>query len=528
MANRKEDFPSLVPDLVGVSWRRKFFGLVGLIAVLLFAVAFYAMARFLPNEPVDYPSAPDHFKYGSTGGEQEMGFPYWVWQALPQVCSEYLPGAGYASLGLTYEEGTDLPIGVSKRRHLGIDRVFLNCAVCHASTVRQSPSAKPAVVLGMPAQTFDIMAFERFFFDCGASGKFTQENIIPEIERQAGKLSFIDKRMVYPLAIWIMRERLLTLRSRFAWVYTQHPWGPGRVDTFNSSKVHFNYPVGNLPEQELNAPADFPSIWNQGRKQGMHLHWDGNNTKTEERNKNAAFGTGTTPPTIDRERIAIVEAWLRAEAQPPDFKKFFPIDEAKAGKGKPLYEEYCAGCHGKDGKEFAPPQGIGTPECLKPGERGDENAYGPQMGKITRVEDVGTDPRRLDSFTYDLVNNLSTLYAGYDWRFCHFRKTYGYANMPLDGLWLRAPYLHNGSVPTLRDLLEPSGQRPAIFYRGNDVYDPVKVGFVSEQSEVNGRKLFKFDAALAGNGNHGHEGKVYGTELGPEEKNALVEYLKTF
>ena len=48
------------------------------------------------------------------------------------------------------------------------------------------------------------------------------------------------------------------------------------------------------------------------------------------------------------------------------------------------------------------------------------------------------------------------LYAGYPRRFSHFRKTYGYANMPLDGVWLRAPYLHNGSVPTLRDLLNPA------------------------------------------------------------------------
>ena len=49
-----------------------------------------------------------------------------------------------------------------------------------------------------------------------------------------------------------------------------------------------------------------------------------------------------------------------------------------------------------------------------------------------------------------------TLYAGYPHRYCHYRKTFGYANMPLDGVWLRAPYLHNGSVPTLRDLLEPA------------------------------------------------------------------------
>ena len=100
--------------------------------------------------------------------------------------------------------------------------------------------------------------------------------------------------------------------------------------------------------------------------------------------------------------------------------------------------------------------------------------------------------------------------------------------MPLDGLWLRAPYLHNGSVPSLRDLLEPAANRPPAFYRGNDVYDPVKLGFVSDQPEANGKKLFRLDTAVPGNGNGGHEGKAYGTELSAGEKTALVEFLKTF
>ena len=118
------------------------------------------------------------------------------------------------------------------------------------------------------------------------------------------------------------------------------------------------------------------------------------------------------------------------------------------------------------------------------------------------------------------------------YRYKHYRKTYGYANMPLDGVWLRAPYLHNGSVPTLRDLLEssgPSGKRPPTFYRGNDLYDPKNVGFVStEPKDANGRTYFLYDTTIPGNGNKGHEGLRYGTELPPEQKEALIEYLKTF
>src|SRR4029450_9868187 len=109
------------------------------------------------------------------------------------------------------------------------------------------------------------------------------------------------------------------------------------------------------------------------------------------------------------------------------------------------------------------------------------------------------------------------------YRFTHFRKTNGYANQPLDGIWARAPYLHNGSVPTLRDLLEPPEQRRQVLYRGYDVFDQDKVGFVSHVPEEHGRTVFQFDTRLPGNGNGGH---LYGTDLSAEQKKALVEYMK--
>jgi hypothetical protein len=100
--------------------------------------------------------------------------------------------------------------------------------------------------------------------------------------------------------------------------------------------------------------------------------------------------------------------------------------------------------------------------------------------------------------------------------------------MPLDGIWLRAPYLHNGSVPTLRDLLEPAERRPKTFYRGYDVFDWGKVGFVSSVGEERGRKFFRFDTLVEGNSNAGHDGAAYGTELSDADKNAIVEFMKTF
>lgn len=484
-------------------WRRRFLWLLVLIVVIPGAVLALALARFLPDRPVRYEQIEEHFKYGSTGGERESGFPYWIWRAMPQVCAAHLPGQGYGSLGFIYESNKDLPIGVSKRRHLGIDRVFLNCAVCHTSTVRETPQGPARIYTAMPAHRFELQRFEKFVFDCVADQKFTGEYLIPEIDRLSGGISLVDRYLVYPVAIALMRERTLMLRGRFGFVFKQPDWGPGRVDTFNSAKVLFNWPMDKLPAHELLGASDFPSIWNQRLKVGMQLHWDGNNTKVEERNKSAAFGTGTTPPTIDLEAIGRIEHWL-LELKPPRYP--LPVDAKLAERGASIYQRYCANCHGRSGADFS----------------------GEHVGKVTPIAEIGTDRSRLDSYTYDLAVNQATLYAGYPHRFVHFSKTYGYANMPLDGLWLRAPYLHNGSVPTLRHLLEPAARRPQVFYRGNDLIDPGNVGFVWDVPEDKGFKYFAFDTRIPGNSSSGHEGAAYGTELGAADKDALLEFLKTF
>jgi hypothetical protein len=117
---------------------------------------------------------------------------------------------------------------------------------------------------------------------------------------------------------------------------------------------------------------------------------------------------------------------------------------------------------------------------------------------------------------------MNTIGTGKPWKFSHFRKTNGYAGMPLDGVWLRAPYLHNGSVPTLRALLllDP---RPARFYRAYDVYDFTGVGFTATGPEAEKNGVL-FDTTLRGNGNGGH---TYGTALPAAEREAILEYLKT-
>jgi hypothetical protein len=95
--------------------------------------------------------------------------------------------------------------------------------------------------------------------------------------------------------------------------------------------------------------------------------------------------------------------------------------------------------------------------------------------------------------------------------------------MPLVGVWLNAPYLHNGAVPTLTDLLEPADRRPQRFFRGYDVYDPGRIGFRSQGPDAE-HEGEMFDTTQPGNAATGH---AYGTTLAPRIKSALLEYLKT-
>lgn len=559
----------------------------------------YAAWRLNDDRPVSYTSDTEHFKYGSTGGERGwklqfgFGIPYWLWIALPEIAPDLLPdgqaGKGYSSLGLIYEDGSnpmfDLPIGTSMRRVQGIDRVYLNCAFCHTGSLRDAPGAERRIVLGMPSNTVNLGAFALFLDGAAKSRKFREQEVmakVTELELQRDEWlaqsktgpigryrpapwGMIDRAIMRWYGILAMRNQLLSFMGRLSFIDFTTP-GPGRVDTFNSPKalLGFDMHSAGVDPDELFGNVDFPSIWNQKARRGMNLHWDGNQCSTDERNLSAAFGTGATPATLDKPRLLRVANWLWNQASPPPFPAE-RIDSSRLDRGKHLYQEYCWECHGHGKPPFH--------------EQGD----GSLVGQVDPIEDIGTDRGRLDSYTPALAVNQSTIYAGfpqageehcrqyeesicdpsvsdeeferiretfledcYPARFSHFRKTFGYANMPLDGIWLRAPYLHNGSVPNLRALLEPSANRPKVFYTGYDVYDYRDVGFVTRPAcgedpaqqwcvaggdpspSVPDGAGWRFDTSLRGNHNYGHEGAEYGTELSDDDKQSLLEYLKTF
>jgi Cytochrome C oxidase, cbb3-type, subunit III len=475
-----------------------------LLSILLVIVVVVAslVAYFTADSPVEYSNIVDHFKYGSVGSEPGGSIfepqggmlpPYWIFKELPKICPEKLPG-GYASKGFLYEEGRDLPIGVSRRFRLGLDQVGLNCAFCHTGTVRGSPDEKPRIIPGMPAHQMELQGFLSFLTTCSLDPRLTAKAVIAAAKEDGETVPFMQ-RMILSRSIDQVKAQSVVLQGQLSLLLqTPIPWGRGRVDTFNPYKaIQLNWDLSKLPPEELIGAADYPQLWNQGPREGMHLHFDGNNTSVAERNLSAALGAGVVPTTVDYDALYRIRDWIKI-LQPPKYP--WPIDSAKADRGHKLYEQNCASCH-----EFG----------------------AAKVGTVEPIESVNTDPYRMNAYTYIFSTNQWALYPESPNRVTHFRKTYGYANQPLDGVWLRAPYLHNGSVPTMWDLLMPPKDRPVRFYRGYDVFDQKNMGFITQGPEAEKAGTL-YDTTRPGNGNQGH---LWGTTLSPGEKWDLLEYMKT-
>jgi mono/diheme cytochrome c family protein len=519
------------------------------VVVGLFAAGNLAV-RFLRDVPVAYDDIRDHFKYGSIGSEPGGDIfspvggllpPAKIFAALPAICPDRISG-GYEDFGLLYEKGHAHPIGVSERRRFGVEFVGVNCALCHTGTYRANPDDERHVVLGMPANRLELQRLFQFVIACSLDDRFTPERVLSAIETAEGPLGLLDEILYRTQVIPRSRRTTASMNDGVALLMSDRvtAWGAGRVDTFNPYKAaQFDWQLGRLPLEELNGASDYPSLWNQRPRLGMQLHWDGNNRSLNERNLSAALGAGVTPVTVDHANINRIKGWAM-DLPPPKYP--FSIDAARASKGEALYTRICANCHGDHRFREGSKAGVAWTQFR-------------WLGQVTPLDAIGTDPYRWRSYTFQFSENQYTLYPASaasvdlpcdsaddlprgDYQFKCFRKTDGYANQPLDGIWLKAPYLHNGSVPTLRDLLEPHERRPAKFYRGYDVYDPIKLGFVSNVAVdtilVGGRPrskqlpLYDTSSSLLGNGNWGHEGPRYGTDLRDDEKDAIVEYMKMF
>lgn len=494
--------------------RRKTLIRIAVVLAILIALGawftWYSFFRSLPQEAWVESSLRNHFLYGSIGQEGIEGIPYWIYIVLPKIFPEKLPApGGYASLGMSWEPGNgatagqegqpphELPMGVTKK-FIGFDRVGLNCAFCHVSRVRISPDqVVPNYYAGGPAHQFRVQDYQWFLFNSASDPRFNADVIMSEI----GAITKLSKREAFIyryILIPATRKAILGQKKAFAWQFkfNRPLQGAGHVDPFNPVRFRFFHEtddgsIGN---------SDIPSIWNQKDRVNGWLHWDGLSRKFAEVAISSAIGDGARDKGLDVPSLKKVEAFVM-DLKPPAFP--LPIDETLKAQGAPIFEAHCAQCHA-----------LHAPRNLHP----------------IPVDEVGTDAHRADQWTQSQVDSWKKMAADYkrkynaDWNFDTFAKNDGYVAVLLDGVWLRGPYLHNGSVPTLRDLLNPPNERPKQFYRGYDLLDGKNVGFVSNVPETGGQKYFLFDTTLPGNGNYGH---LYGTDLTPGEKDALVEYLKS-
>lgn len=479
--------------------------ILGGVLLLAGIVGFFVWYKFFRDVRVSYADEDENFKYGSIGNEGNTGIPYLIWRALPELCPQHLPGpGGYASLGLIYE-GREVPIGISVRT-IGFPRAAINCAFCHASAVRDGEGAPRRILLGSDAAQLDVEGYSRFLWACAADPRFTPDGVVEAI-RRGGELSWIDEQIYRRVLVPRTRRALLQQRDEMtAWMDAYLPsvdhrrprWGRGRIEPFNPVK----FGMLNLPVDETIGVADMMPIWQMPPSvQGNYAyHWDGLNDSLTEVANSSALGDGTTPSSIEPEEIQRIERWM-TRAPAPRYP--YAIDGALAEEGRRVYVKAgCADCHDVGGSRYRSVIPVDEKE-------------------------LRTDRFRVQMWTAEASEVYNRYAEGTAIDFDRFRSTRGYVATSLDGIWATGPYLHNGSVPTLWHLLSPS-ERPEVFYRGLDVVDRERVGFLHDAADAPelARKglISRYDTREPGNGNKGH---TYGAELPRDEKMALLEYMKT-
>jgi mono/diheme cytochrome c family protein len=462
----------------------------GLVVVFAAIFGWYKFFREVPQAA--FADENERFKYGSIGSENDRGIPYWIWVVLPRVFPDLMPGpGGYKAFGLVWEPGKEIPVGFSKKT-IGFPRIANNCAICHVGTYRASPFDVPVAIAAAPAHTSDIQNMIRFLSRCAKDPRFNADTLLAEITREVD-LGFVDK-LIYRFAIIpLTKKALLEQDGQFAWMNRPGwpQWGKGRDDPMNLTK----YFMTSMPMDDTTGQADFPSIWNLKTRKGdgHFLNWSCDTPAVRSVIIDSALGLGCRPGAAFLKRMEEVDTYL-SNLPPPKYP--FPVDAALAGQGRTIYNRDCANCH-------------------EPGQS--------RTSRPIPIVEIGTDRERMDTWTQAAADEANRRVKDMGIDRPNMVKQEGYEATPLDGLWMRAPYLHNGSVPTLVDLLEKPESRPASFYRGYDVFDPVRVGFVTSGPEAE-REGWKLDTRVRGDGNQGH---LYGTDLPAAEKTALVEYLKT-
>lgn len=423
------------------------------------------------------PVAGEKVFYNQSFSTSAASIPVWVFEALQDLDPRYTPEALTQRYGLLYRDGAALPIGFATGQAMGMERLSFNCSLCHTGLVngKQTP--------GMPNTNLRIQDFEDDFMAVLAGPDFTADKVVAAIKARHPEVSALDEanvRLWMGLARWTASHR----------TPSPHRAGPGRFDLLGTFKARLK-----LPAHDFNAQMDIASLFgvrtlkryprdgaiggDQDLVRYLIVRVSGDNTPLKD----------GKPPQWVRDLNAFM-----ATFEPPKYP--YAIDQAKAARGHQVFRNTCSPCHGAY-------------------ELYDER----HPNRIIPLSVVGTDPNRIKVWDDAAMRFVKTdaLMKKLD-----LQPGVGFVPPSLKGVWATAPYLHNGSVPTLYGVLNPSA-RPSRFYRGGDHFDPVQVGISTIDKPADAGQ-FLYDTSISGNRNIGHP---FGVPLSDDERWAVIEYLKT-
>jgi hypothetical protein len=469
----------------------------------------------------------------------------------------------------------------------------ISCAACHTGELRyqgQAVRIDGGAALHSLASTVPTLRGGGFGQALGMSMAFTYYNPLKfrRFAREVLGEQYPQGRDELRKDFKQVLDRLLAT-AKNDWHRGLYPTeeGFGRTDAFGRiANTVFGDALDEANYRIANAPVSYPQLWDIWKFDWVQ--WNGSAMQPMARNVGEALGVGASLHLLDEQGRGVAEAERYASSvrlhdlhtleetlkklQPPKWPQAVlgQLDLPLASRGKALYTENCAYCHAPDPKprdqrlapardpewkmRIVPTAIVGTDPTTADNiadHRFDISRLGWTKAELSRL-DVQLFGASLDEVDFKRISSAKglayiTAYvenrayqdAGISprqrWRMDGYglsigvQEKRGYKARPLDGIWATPPFLHNGSVANLFELLSPVYERQTQFWVGNFEFDPVRVGYRSEPFPGG----FLFDTRITGNGNGGHEFRdgcrqqgVIGRALAPEERLALIEYLK--
>lgn len=456
---------------------------VGLLSSLLVYACKSPKIALADFESPDYVNRID--PYPQPQGDPEKGYNYliygdYVGNGFPWEFMKKMARAEDTVLRRTGDNANTTYFFNVFTNQAGMKVVSGNCFSCHAGELNKK------VVLGLGNTTYDFTqntSFQISALNFLVKNKYGKDS--PEwksYEEQAKWLTSI--------APAIVMKNLGTnpaFRLEEAAIKYRNP-----VDLTYQDSANFELP-------DLAIGTDVPPLWNVKKKHALYYNGMGRGNFSKLVMQACLLGIhdSTQARGIQREFKHVI-AWLQ-QLEAPQYPK--NIDQGIAKRGETIFSDNCSKCHGNYGlKETYP-------------------------NKLVPISEVKTDSLYA---RYAMQSPVNSWYNS-GWfhlspPFAESKPSFAYIAPPLDGVWATAPYLHNGSVPTLEDLLD-SSRRPRFWQRSmeSDDYNYEKLGWNYEKKRSKSSKK-TFDTTVPGFSNVGH---YYGDKLNPEERKALIEYLKT-